>query len=237
MTNKAWLNRDHQLPPGEEIFRSERGFQLYAYSTSHGQLLFRSFGSKDWSGDLPETTIEVLFKPAIVMKIRDAYRGLLIRRAPDDEAERIKATHPGVEFHTSDRVFLMESQGETGYIISMAVGWHEDVLRPASPSFFANVSAEDTRWPTMPLHGVNAGFTIASAADLVEALRRSEGHRRVRRERYRNVYVVMTRVDLGDGPEISGSGVFLTQEDAEDAKAALDPHVIDCWIETLPVAI
>ncbi|MGN9842039.1 hypothetical protein ACTMTI_28330 [Nonomuraea sp. H19] len=237
MTNKAWFNTDQQLSPGKEIFRSERSFVLWAYTASHGQLLFRSLGSPDEADDLPKTTIEVLFKPAEVMKIRDTYHGLLIRPAPDDEAERIKATHPGVDFSTSDRVFLVESQGETDYIISMAVGWHEDVLAPTRRSFFTNVFAGDTRWPTTPLHGVDAGFTIASAADLVEALRSSEDHRQVRRERYRNVYVVMTRVELRDGPDISGSGVFLTHEDAEEAKAVLEPHVADCWIETLPVAI
>lgn len=237
MMNKAWFNTDQQLPPGKEIYRSERRFGLYAYTGSHGQLLFRSYRSSDESDDLPETTIEVLFKPAEVIKIRDTYHSILIRHAHADEAVRIKAAYPSLDFRADDRVFLLESQGETDYIISMAVGWHEDVLAPTRRSFFNNVFAGDTRWPTTPLSGVDAGFTIASAADLVEALRSSEDHRRVRRERYRDVYVVMTRVGLRDGPDISGSGVFLTQEDAEEAKSALAPHVADCWIETLPIAI
>ncbi|MGN9785301.1 hypothetical protein ACTMTF_27990 [Nonomuraea sp. ZG12] len=237
MTNKAWFNTDQQLPPGKEIFRSQRRFALWAYTVSHGQALFRSIGSSDGPSTLPETTIEVLFKPAAIMKIRDDYHGLLIRSAPTDEAERIKAVYPSVEFSPSDRVFLLESQGETDYVISMAAGWHEDVLAPTRRSFFTNVFAGDTRWPTTPLSGADAGFSIASAADLIEALCSSEDHQRVRRERYRHVYVVMTRVELRDGPDISGSGVFLTHEDAEEAKAVLAAHVADCWIETLPIAI
>ncbi|KAB8189536.1 hypothetical protein FH608_038725 [Nonomuraea phyllanthi] len=237
MTNRAWFNTDQHLLPGKEIFRSERRFALWAYTVTHGQALFRSLGSTDCSGGRPETTIEVLFKPAAIMKIRDCYHGLLIRNAPADEAERIRALYPSVDFSPSDRVFLLESQGETDYVISMAVGWHEDILSPTRRSFFANVSAGDVRWPPTPLSGADAGFTIAPAADLIGALRSSEGHQRVRREEYRDVYVVMTRVEFRDGPDISGSGVFLTHEDAEEAIAVLAPHVADCWIETLPIAI
>ncbi|NUW39776.1 hypothetical protein [Nonomuraea rhodomycinica] len=238
MTIKAWFDTDQQLPPGEELFRSRREFTLWAYTVSHGQALFRSSGSSDGAGGLPRnTTVEVLFKPAEVMRIRDRYHGLLIRVAPADVAERVKATYPTITFGPGDRVFLLESRGETDYIISMAVGWHEDVLAPTRRSFFNDVFAGDTRWPTTPLPGADAGFGVASATDLIEALRGGEDHQRVRRERYRHVYVVMTRVQLGDEPEISGSGVFLTPEDAEEAKATLAAHVADCWIETLPIAI
>ncbi|NUW34339.1 hypothetical protein HTZ77_23285 [Nonomuraea sp. SMC257] len=234
MTIKAWFNTDQQLPPGKEIFRSRRDFVLWAYTVSHGQALFRSMPGPD---GLPETTVEVLFKPVDVLRIRARYHGLLIRVAPADEAERVKAACPSLTFGPGDRVFQLESQGETDHIISMAVGWHEDILPPTRRSFFSNVLASDTRWPTTPLHGADAGFGRASAADLITALRDGEDGRRVRRERYRHVYVVMTRAEDRDGSDYSGSGVFLTREDAEEAKAALAPLVADCWIETLPVAI
>ncbi|WP_219516739.1 hypothetical protein [Nonomuraea ceibae] len=235
MTIRAWLNKDHQLPPGEEIFRSERRFALWAYSVSHGQTLFRSTPGSD---GLAETTVEVLFKPVTAMKIRAFYQGLLIRTAPAEEAERVKAGCPSVEFGREDRVFLLESSGETDYVISMAVGWHEGVLAPTRRSFFTDVFAGETRWPATPLPGVDAGFGVASAVELIAALRGGgDGQERARRERYRHVHVVMTREEYRDGPYISGSGVFLTLEDAEEAKAALAPHVADCWIETLPVAV
>jgi hypothetical protein len=46
-------------------------------------------------------------------------------------------------------------------------------------------------------------------------------------------------VDLDDDvrPRVSGSGVFLTQQDAEAAQAILAPKVRSCWIGTLPVVV
>jgi hypothetical protein len=45
-------------------------------------------------------------------------------------------------------------------------------------------------------------------------------------------------VDVGDDvrPHVSGSGVFLTQQDAA-ARAILAPKVRSCWIDMLPVAV
>jgi hypothetical protein len=88
-----------------------------------------------------------LFKPVAALKIRDDYTGLVIRCAPVEEAKRIKASMPSVTFSDSDRVFLLESQDETDYIIGMAVGWHEDVLRHTRQSFFHSVSSDMPRWP------------------------------------------------------------------------------------------
>ena len=47
----------------------------------------------------------------------------------------------------------------------------------------------------------------------------------------------MTQTGRPNGPEISGAGVFLTPEDAEDARGQLAEQVTDCWIETLPIAL
>jgi hypothetical protein len=44
-------------------------------------------------------------------------------------------------------------------------------------------------------------------------------------------------MDMSDGPEISGAGVFLTAVDAEDARQQIAPQFSHCWIETLPVAL
>lgn len=235
MTNKAWLRSDQQLAPGTEIFRSDRRFLLWAYTVSHGQLLLRSVGRPDLPGE-PETTIDLLFKPATVLKIRDDYRGLAIRCATAAETEIVKAENTSVTFSRDDHVFLLESQGETDHIVAMAAGWHEDVLSPTSPSFFNTFYPDMPVWPSKPLSGADGGFNIASAQELVEALR-ADDQELIRRERYRHVYVVMTRVNRGDEPDVTGAGVFLTRADAEDALATITPRAADCWIEELPIAI
>ena len=38
MQTDAWLNQDDDFTPGRVLFRSERTFQVWAYSLSHSQL-------------------------------------------------------------------------------------------------------------------------------------------------------------------------------------------------------
>ncbi|MQY07261.1 hypothetical protein [Actinomadura macrotermitis] len=236
MTNRDWLNTDHQLIPGLEVFRSDRRFQLWAYSVSHSQLLLRSNAGEDRQGCSHETTIEVMFKPVTTVKIRDAYNGLAIRCATPEEAERIKTSTPSIEFLRDDRVFALETQGETDYVIAMAVGWHEDILSPTRLSFYAAIDPYEPRWPGTLLGGADAGFTIASAEELINSLSDSEPGQR--RDHWRAVYVVMTKVTYPKGEtESSGAGVFLSRADAEDFKALIQERVTDCWIEQLPIAI
>jgi hypothetical protein len=75
MHQEAWLNQDHQFPPGREVFRSERSFAVWAYTVSHSQLLLRT----RTAGGQPR--IDVLFKPVEAMKIRTDFDGLVIRCA------------------------------------------------------------------------------------------------------------------------------------------------------------
>jgi hypothetical protein len=233
MTDKIWLNKDHQLLPGEEIFRSDRRFFLEAYSASHGQLLFRSICGNDGDNH-HETTIDLLFKPTEAIKIQNDCRGLTIRCATTNEAERIKESLPGLDVDSGYRVFLLDSQGTTGYVISMAVGWQEGILHRTQRSFFNNADLYSPTWPTQPLFGVNNGLNEASVHDLIHALKTED---QARRDRFHMVYVLMTRIDLRDGPDISGAGVFLTEADAHDARAQLAPKVADCWIDILPIAL
>jgi hypothetical protein len=208
--SNAWLDTDDRLTPGTEIFRSDRRFVLWAYAD--GRLLLRSTG---------ETTIDLVFQPVEALKIRDGLDGLVIRCATEGEAERIGGR----------RVFLLETEGRTDHVVGQAVGWHEGVLEPTRHSFF---DADDAYvWPTQALGGAGTGFNIASGRDLVAALGEDDGGR-PRRETYRMVYVVMTGPRLGSE---SGTGVFLSRADAEEACARIAPRVPDCWIETLPIAI
>lgn len=236
MTDSTWLNRDHQLVPGKELFRSERRFHLLAYTASHGQLLMRSVGQPDEPGE-PETTIDLLFKPAAVVKIRTYYRGLAIRCATEAESEQVKTDHASVPFSEDEHVFVLESRGESDYVVAMAVGWTEGVLGRTQQSFFHPFHpANPMIWPSQPLSGVDAGLNIASAQELVDALQADE-NATIRRERHRHVYVVMTRVIRPDGPDVTGAGVFLTRADAEEAQAVIAAESVDCWIEELPIAI
>lgn len=220
----AWLDTDHQLAPGTEIFRSEREFVLWAYSVSHGQLLLRSAADGDH-----ETTIDLLFKPIEAVKIGGGYDGLAIRCATAEEAERIDDP-PG------PRVFLLESRDRTDYVTGAAVGWHEGVLDHTRPSFFNHADAYEPQWPTQPLDGAGGGFNIASAGDLIEALGAGDEDR-PHRERYRMVYVLMTGRQHRSDDDPAGTGVFLSRADAEEAVALIAPKVTDCWIETLPIVI
>ncbi len=234
MTDGTWLNQEHEMEPGTEIFRSDRRFSLWAYSASHSQLLLRSNWGDDGLGRSHETTIDILFKPVDALKVETDLHGLVIRRAPAVEEAQIKASLADDSLSVDDRVFLLDSRGTTGYIVSMAVGWHEGILGPTRRSFFNNAGPWDPRWPTQPLGGVNPGFNEATTEDLINAIASPAA---ARRERFRLVHVLMTRMDEPDGPEISGAGVFLTPQDAEDARQQLQPHFTHCWIETLPVAL
>lgn len=228
MTANAWYHTDHDLAPGTELLRSERGFVPWAYAT--GRLLLRST-----PGDGHETTIDLLFTEVGAVRLRDRYDGLVVGTATAEEAERV-GRPPG------PRVFLLRSRGgtdetdETDYVTGEAVGWQEGVLGHTRPSFFSNADAYEPQWPTRPLEGADAGFTIASAGDLIAALGAGDDVR-PHRERYRMVYVLMTgRRHRGDD-DPAGTGVFLSRADAEEACAAIAPQVTDCWIETLPIAI
>ncbi|MFC4147908.1 hypothetical protein ACFO0M_16745 [Micromonospora mangrovi] len=232
MTGSSWLRQDHELRPGTAVFRSDRRFALEAYSATHGQLLLRSNPGREH-----ETTIDLLFKPAEAVKIREGYRGLVVRCATVAEASRIMAALPGIRADLGYRVFLLESEGRSDYVVSMAFGWHEDVLSRVQGSFFHTADAYLPRWPTAPLSGVNPGFNAASVEDLIASLHPDHHQQQARRDRFRDVFVLMTDVGLAHRPEISGIGVFLTRADAEEAKALLAPKVASCWIETLPIAI
>jgi hypothetical protein len=216
VTANVWLDTDDRLVPGTEIFRSDRRFVLWAYSASHRRLLLRS------PAEGRGTTIDLLFEGVEAVGARTRYDGLVLGRAAPEETER--AGH---------RVFLLETAGRTDQVVATAVGWHEGVLGPTRLSFFDRADPFEPDWPTRPLAGAGGGFNVASAADLVAALGAADDDR-PRRERYRMVYVVMTGPRVGSE---SGTAVFLSRADAEEACARIAPRVPDCWIETLPIAV
>ncbi|MEV5987612.1 hypothetical protein AB0L85_21775 [Streptomyces sp. NPDC052051] len=236
MTDSTWLNcRSHQLTPGNEFFRSDRSFHLLAYSNSHGRLLMRSVGQPDTPGE-PETTIDLLFKPAIVVKIRDSYRGLAIRCATEAERARVKAEYTSVSFDSEDQVFVLESQGESDYVVALAVGWTEGILDLTRPSFFTDFRPDSATWPHRPLDGPAHGLDAASPQELIAALTDEETTPK-RRTRHGHIYIVMMRATHPTGPEVKGVGAFLTRTEAEEAQAVITAKSVECWVEELPIAV
>jgi hypothetical protein len=132
MQAEAWLNQDHQFPPGQRLFRSDRGFTAWAYTVSHSQLLLRTRTADGRS------RIDVLFKPVEAMKVRTDYDGLTIRCATAIEHDQI-LTAAG-QSGRACRVLILETAGEQDYIVTGAVGWKEDHGQDHDPSplaFFA----------------------------------------------------------------------------------------------------
>jgi hypothetical protein len=231
--SNVWLKRDGDFDPGAELFRSERTFSLLAYVRSHGQLLLSSDRSAD--NESNETTIQICFKPIEAVQIQDCYRGLVIRCATPVEAEQIRESVPDFGYRNwSAPVFVLESQGAEGYVVSSAMGWREGHLSRLQPSFYNSVTPDDSRWPTGPLGGYNGRADEASPAEVVQAFITGLGQG-ARRDRYRYVHVLMANSEDHDGR--NPVGVFLTEADAREAEELLRPHVSACWIEISPMVL
>ncbi|GII86785.1 hypothetical protein Ssi03_47750 [Sphaerisporangium siamense] len=134
MLARAWLNTDDQFVPGTELFRSDRYFSVWAYTVSHGQLLLRTSTATRGEGD--QSRIDVLFKPVRVTKLQHAYHGLVIRCATQEEASWIHAENSGIDQRS--RCLILESAGIRDYIVTLAVGWEEDMETARDPSRLAH---------------------------------------------------------------------------------------------------
>jgi hypothetical protein len=213
MTVDAWLDRDEQFRPGAELYRSDRVFQVWDYTSTHSQLLLRAAAP-----DRP-TRVDVLFKPVDVMKVHGRYDGLRIRCATEAEATAIRAGTPGIP-DTARCLVLEPGGGGSDYVFAGAVGWHEDTGL-GEPSYFADpssISPPASPWAGTALFGVNGGFgtPLAGVEELAAVIAAGEGPV-VDREGYRYVYVV-----AGQFPEPSVFSVHLTREEAERRRAELD---------------
>ncbi|WP_051838375.1 hypothetical protein [Streptomyces sp. NRRL WC-3742] len=239
MLISEWLTGE-SFRPGAELLRSDRSFMLMGYTPSHGRLLLRSERSPARPVGPDNTVVEVLFTSAQALDLRTSCAGLAIRCATEEEAEQVRAAHPTATFHEGVQVFVLESDEDRGYVVAQAVGWREGVLAYTEPSLFNGPDEDRPRWRHQPLGGAHAGFNLASAEEVVALLAGTDpdAGEPARRERYRGVHVVMTRVDHGGGrSKESPAGVFLTEADARDALEVLARVADDCWIETVPIAV
>ncbi|HEX6685288.1 MAG TPA: hypothetical protein VF062_21030 [Candidatus Limnocylindrales bacterium] len=131
------------------------------------------------------------------------------------------------------RVFILESEGQANYVVSMAVGWQEGILPRMQHSFFTEIIPGDP-WPTRALFGAGAGFEVASVQDLVDALTDPSYPMR-RRDRYLSLHVLMVKPEPGQSSY--AAGIFLTDEDAQEAKVLFAPKVHACWVDWVPMAL
>ncbi|MBQ0980462.1 hypothetical protein [Micromonospora sp. M61] len=232
MTSRVWLHRDKDFRPGVELFRSDRHFSLWSYSATHGQLLLRADQLPGVEGRLP-TTIEVLFSPVEAMRMQSDYRGLVLRCATEDEAARVArdTSHHSPE---NARVLILESEGVTGYVVTLGVGWSEGALSYLEPSLFNTFSRYDPIWPSKPLSGVGGELDIASPQEVAKAFLAGlpEG---VRRPRRHTVHLLTASIEEDGRRSRHNVGVFLTEADAEEAKRLVEAHTATCWVEPLPV--
>jgi hypothetical protein len=232
-----------ELQPGLEIFRAERGFQLWAHTVSHSQTLLRSpKGIPDGRGRTFDTRVDVLFEAVTAMKIRAGYDGLVIRVATPAEAIAIRAGWPGA--YVADRgVFLLDSGGETDYVIAAIVSWHEDTLGLEEPSFFALDDPDGPPRARTPLFGLDGGLggNVATAQQLIQAL--LDEPPVPDRDRYRYVYLVMVRSGTY-ADDTAPAGAFVTKDEAEEALGRARDRVVAAgwrsdrvWIKAVPIAV
>jgi hypothetical protein len=114
---EAWLNQDSQFVPGQEIFRCEHDFAVWAFTVSHSQLLQRARVADG------KPRIDILFKPVEAMKVRTEYNGLIIRCGTVAESDRILASS-GLAGQAL-RVLVIETAEASDYVVTGAVGWRE----------------------------------------------------------------------------------------------------------------
>jgi hypothetical protein len=129
MQIEAWLNQDRQFVLGQEIFRSERDFAVWAFTVSHSQLLLRTRATDR------QPRIDILFKPVKAMKLRTEYKGLVIRCGTAAERDPILASS-GLAGRTL-RVLIVETAEGSGYVVTGAIGWREDGGQDHDPSTLA----------------------------------------------------------------------------------------------------
>ncbi|HEY1270213.1 MAG TPA: hypothetical protein VGH16_23350 [Candidatus Binatia bacterium] len=120
-----------------ELINSRRFFQLWSYSVSHGELIFRSTKS-----DLFLTRIDILFKGVTEFHLPTTSTELLITEASDIDIRNLHMLSPASPTDTHVKVYVVKGRRArsvdeySGYIIALAAFTHEDEGEYYEPSFF-----------------------------------------------------------------------------------------------------
>ena len=115
-----------------EIINSERQFQIWKYTVSHSELLFRSTKSADFP-----TRIDVFFKGVKEFHVPTSFTGLSIVEASDADIRRLCNLRKSLSFGKDVKVFKIQGTDFLGYVTALIVVCHEDEGEYNDPSFFA----------------------------------------------------------------------------------------------------
>ncbi len=115
-----------------EIYRSDRYFKVWQYTVSHRRLLLRS--TRDMP---PATRIDLHFGAVSIMLLRPSYDGLIIRRASDEECQKISLDY-GFEVRPG-RLFALGGDLKS-FVVSAPPQWHEDEGGLNDPSWFGHMT-------------------------------------------------------------------------------------------------
>jgi hypothetical protein len=195
-------------------------------------------------GAWAETFVDVLFKPAKILRLRKIYNGLIVRFPTEAEARQIEREVGGVDQRYGYRPVVLESEGLIDYVVALACGWTEWRGSNTDPSPYAGlVEPDEPAWMRRTLFGVDGGFGAgATVPQLADALASPEGGPRPRAG-YGHVWVLLYQItearDAGVKP--IPVGVFLTRDEAEQEieRRRRTPRSFedDWWIESAPIAI
>lgn len=117
-----------------EIINSTRFFQLWSYSVSHSELLFRSTKSSEFP-----TRMDVFFKGVKEFHLPTTSKGLVIIEASDSDIRKLCTLRQLPSFDKDIKVFTVQGADFVGYIAALIGLTHEDEGEYSDPSFFAPV--------------------------------------------------------------------------------------------------
>ena len=114
-----------------EIINSGRFFQLWSYTVSHSELLFRSTKSPEF-----RTRIDVLFKGVREFHLPTTLHGLSITEASDSDIQKICSLRNSLSLDGGEKLFTVQGSDFAGHITALRVACHEDEGEYDDPSFF-----------------------------------------------------------------------------------------------------
>jgi hypothetical protein len=109
-------------------FSSERRFQVFSFTISHGQLLLRSGKT-----NTHRTRLNILFKDVRAVELRMWFDSLSIEEVEPSLLKDLPA-HPTELIESGNRCFVLKSLGWQGYIVGATVFYHEDELNFWDPT-------------------------------------------------------------------------------------------------------
>lgn len=131
----------------KQIVNFARFFQIWSYTTSHRDLLFRSTKSPEHP-----TRIDILFKNVAHINLPTSFDGLLVSVLSEEEISNV-GQGLGIQGMKERYVFSIVSANTSGFVVAGLVAWHEDQGEYSHASIVASGHFEEkTVWPNKPSH-------------------------------------------------------------------------------------